>query len=536
MAEQPMPRDATEPPELKPQARESGGPLDVNRGFEKAFRVSAHALSISDFETGKLLDVNDAYVRTSGYTREQLLGHSVVELGLITAEQREQALYRRTKAAVRDVELPFTNAKGERRIGLASADVVEVGGRRCTVMSLLDITEQRRVEAAKALLEDQLRQVQKLEAIGTLAGGIAHDFNNILGAMLGYAEMARFEAAGAPEALESLAEVLRAGQRAKELVRQILTFSRRHPPERRPVRLQQVVDEAHRLLRSTLPSTVALSVTVSPGADRVHADPTQIHQVLLNLATNAAHAVPVRGGSIAIRLANHEVSSFRPGAGPIPNLRPGRYVELAVSDNGCGMDPSTLERIFEPFFTTKTPGDGTGLGLAVVHGIVSEHGGTIHVESQPGVGTSFHVLLPAFSGTVAEDPMVEAAPVPGNGERILFIDDEPTLCNAAQKLLGTLNYVVTTKVHAADAIKLFRADPTAFDLVISDLTMPGMTGVDVAAQVLVARPGMPLILTTGFNASWTLDAIRELGVHDIVTKPLSLTTLSTTIRAALQTP
>jgi len=185
-----------------------------------------------------------------------------------------------------------------------------------------------------------------------------------------------------------------------------------------------------------------------------------------------------------------------------------------------------LERIFEPFFTTKTPGDGTGLGLSVVHGIVTEHEGIIHVASEPGVGSSFHVLLPAFSGTTQEDVEVEHAVVQGNGERILFIDDEPTLCNAAQKL--------TAKTNAAAAMQQFRADPTAFDLVITDLTMPGLTGVDVAAQVLLARPGMPVILATGFNANWTLDAIRKLGIHDIAMKPLSLAALSATIRSALQ--
>jgi two-component system, cell cycle sensor histidine kinase and response regulator CckA len=532
MSEQRLGRDAAEQHGTEDVAGGAAHVVDVNRGFEKAFRVSPHALCITDFATGELLEVNDAYVRTSGYSREQLLGHTVVELGLITAEQRELYWHGRTRSGVRDIELPFTNARGESRIGLASADLVDLGGRLCAVMGLLDITEQRRMETAKALLEDQLRQVQKLEAIGTLAGGIAHDFNNILGAMLGYTEVAKLEAAGVPEALESLAEVLHAGQRAKELVRRILTFSRRHAPERRPVRLQPVVDETHRLLRSTLPSTIELRLSISPGTERVHADPTQMHQVLVNLATNAAHAMQNKVGAITIQLANHEVSS-QTSAGRIPNLRPGKYVELAVKDDGCGMDAATLERIFEPFFTTKTPGDGTGLGLSVVHGIVTEHEGIIHVASEPGVGSSFHVLLPAFSGTTQEDVADEPAVLHGNGERILFIDDEPTLCNAAQKLLGTLSYVVTVKTNAAAALQQFRADPTAFDLVITDLTMPGLTGVDVAAQVLLARPGMPVILATGFNANWTLDAIRKLGIHDIVLKPLSLAALSATIRSAL---
>ncbi len=502
--------------------------------FHKAFRTSPHPLSVADFETGALIEVNEAYERATGLTQQQLIGREPSELGIVAAPRRERALQLWSGGSqVRDLEIQFKHSSGDARTGLASADFIELAGRRCIIVGIHDITEQRRMEAAKTQLEAELRQVQKLEAIGTLAGGIAHDFNNILGAMLGYTEIAKLDAAALPEVIESLTEVQRAGERAKELVRQILTFSRRHPQERRPIRLQPILAEAHRLLRSTLPATIELSAQASPETERVHADPTQIHQIILNLATNAAHALSGKPGRIEIQLSNYDPSGAR-AARSTPNLPAGRYVELTVKDDGSGMDEDTLQHLFEPFFTTKKPGEGTGLGLSVVHGIVKDHEGILHVDSEQHVGSTFHIWFPVFSDQSPELEAAHQSPLtPGNGERILFIDDEPTLCSAAQKLLGKLNYVVTTRTKPAEAVQLFRADPTAFDLVITDLTMPGMTGVDVAVQMLLARPGMPLILVTGFNASWTLDSVRALGICDLVMKPLSAAVLSEKIGAAL---
>jgi PAS domain S-box-containing protein len=502
--------------------------------FHKAFRTSPHPLSIADFETGKLIEVNEAYENATGFAREQLLGREPSELGIIQAPRRERAFERWSAGTpVRDVEIQFRHAGGEQRSALASADFIDLGGRRCIIVGVHDITERRRMEAAKVQLEAELRQVQKLEAIGTLAGGIAHDFNNILGAMLGYTEIAKLDGANVPAVLDSLNEVQRAGERAKELVRQILTFSRRHPQERRPIRLQPILSEAQRLLRSTLPATIELNALASPETERVHADPTQVHQIILNLATNAAHALAGKPGSIELRLGNYEA---RPGSEHASlKLPAGKYVEISVRDTGCGMDEDTLQHLFEPFFTTKKPGEGTGLGLSVVHGIVKDHDGIIHVESKRDHGSTFYIWFPVFFDDSPELQAARQAPlVTGNGERILFIDDEPTLCSAAQKLLGKLNYVVTTSTKPAEAIQQFRADPTAFDLVISDLTMPGMTGIDVALQMLLARPDIPLILVTGFNASWTLESIRALGIRDLVMKPLSAAVLSETIAAALQ--
>ncbi|HEY3594859.1 MAG TPA: PAS domain S-box protein, partial [Polyangiaceae bacterium] len=366
--------------------------------FHKAFRTSPHPLSIGDFKTGILIEVNEAYERATGLSRDQLIGHDAVELGIIETSPRERAFQIWSKnGSARNIELQFKHSSGEIRTGLASADFLELDGRSCIVVGVHDVTDQRRLEAARVQLEAELRQVQKLEAIGTLAGGIAHDFNNILGAILGYTEIAKLDAFALPAVLESLTEVQRAGERAKELVRQILTFSRRHPQERHPIRLQPIVAEVYRLLRSTLPATIELTAEASPEAQPVHADSTQIHQILLNLATNAAHALGDAPGRVELRLRMHQPPATASELRPIPPLPPGKYVELMVKDNGCGMSEETVQHVFEPFFTTKKPGEGTGLGLSVVHGIVKDHDGIIYVDSAPKQGSAFYVLLPIFS-------------------------------------------------------------------------------------------------------------------------------------------
>ena len=505
---------------------------DSEEKFSKAYRLGPHAMAIADLETMQFVDVNDSFCRYTEHQREQIIGHHVGDLGMMESAERERLLrLLETKKALRDVETEFVNSKGEPSWGLLSAETVELGGRKHVIFSNHDISERRRAEMARASLEDQLRHVQKMEAIGTLAGGIAHDFNNILGAMLAYTDLAKLDAAGNAPVMESLEEIRKAGARAKDLVQRILTFSRRAPHERKPVSLQPVVTEALKLLRSTVPSTIRLVEEVSNDVGTVSADATQIHQVLVNLCTNAAHAIEDAPGEIVVSLSACHVRSAR--ADRYPNVRPGRYAELSVRDTGKGMDAETLERIFEPFFTTKKAGEGTGLGLSVVDGIVKEHGGTIRVESEPGRGTTVRVLLP-LEVAQAEAQLAPEGVIPlGQGERILFIDDEPVLCKGAKKLLEKLNYVVTTETNAPAAVALFKNDPARFDLVVTDLTMPTMSGVDVAAELLRARPGTPVVLSTGFNASLTMDAVRALGIRELVAKPLSVGDLARTVHAAL---
>jgi len=362
-----------------------------------------------------------------------------------------------------------------------------------------------------------------------LAGGIAHDFNNILAAIVGNAEMAQIELPQDHPARQDIAEVQRAARRARELVQQILTFSRKQSPERRPVRTADVIDDVLRLLRATTPSTIDLrSQILEPGL-QIFGEPTQLQQVLMNLGTNAAHAIGDRHGVIEIRQTLVDV-----GTGKIhPDLLPGRYVCLTVRDSGHGMDRQTLERAFEPFFTTKDPGVGTGLGLAVVHGIVKSHEGVVLVESSPDHGTTFKLYFPAIAGQTLRDSTPTSEVPRGAGERVLFVDDEPSLTDVTRRMLERLGYNVVAHASSTDALAAFRADPSAFDVVISDLTMPVMTGAQLALEMRRVRANVPVILSTGYLDRLDPDTARALHARELLIKPYTTEDLATAVRRAL---
>ena len=392
------------------------------------------------------------------------------------------------------------------------------------------ISERKRLEA-------QLRQAQKMEAIGTLAGGIAHDFNNILTAILGYTELALEDLRPESPAGRYLQEVRKAGVRAKTLVQQILTFSRRTDQARRPVQLPLLIEEALALLRASLPSTIEMGHELAPDVGPVLADPTQLHQVLLNLCANAAHAMRETGGRLVVRLAAVEVAPTAPPS----DLAPGAYACLTVSDTGQGMAPEVLERIFEPFFTTKAPGEGTGMGLALVHGIVTNHGGVVRVSSVVGQGTTFTVYLPrsaagggaagaAAPGGAAGEGAAAGA---GRGRRVLLVDDEEALVSLGEAMLRRLGYEVVVCTSSAEALAVFRAAPQRFDLVITDQTMPHLTGEGLAQAVRRLRPEMPIILCTGFSHVMHAERARELGIDAFVLKPLAMQELAQTIAQVL---
>jgi CheY-like chemotaxis protein len=329
-----------------------------------------------------------------------------------------------------------------------------------------------------------------------------------------------------------LKRVLESGMRATDLVRQILTFSRQSEQEQKPVHMTPIIKESLKLLRSSLPATIEIRQenTLGNNRDLVLADQTQLHQVLMNLGTNAAHAMRANGGALRVNLTEFEVDTTF--VSRHPNLRPGPYLKLTVTDTGHGMEPAVMERIFDPYFTTKDVGEGTGMGLAVVQGIVHSHGGEITVYSEPGRGTAFHVFLPRFEGDTNHEEKTEDVVI-GGTERVLFVDDEALLADLGQELLESLGYTVTVTLRSREALKLFNSDPQAFDLVITDMTMPGLTGRELARNLLSIRPDIPIILCTGFSEQTKGKQIMEIGIREVITKPYVLHTIATTIRRVL---
>ena len=353
----------------------------------------------------------------------------------------------------------------------------------------------------QAQQDAQRRQAQKMEAIGVLAGGIAHDFNNLLGAILGYTDLALHEVAPSGPVAQYLQEVLTAGRRAQSLVLQILTFSRASEPERIPVQLRLIVKEALKLLRASLPTTIDIRQDIDHDDGTVLADPTQMHQVLMNLCANAEYAMRDTGGTLEVRLDTVELDTG--AVAHYAELVPGSYVRLTIRDTGHGIPPEVATRVFEPFFTTKGVGQGTGMGLAVVHGIVTSHGGAITLQSTPGQGTTCEVYLPRLD-MVVDDPTSRDESLPVGKGVILFIDDEEAIARVSQQMLEKLGYQAVVRISSLAALETFRQTPHHFDLVITDQTMPHMTGEALACELRRIRPDIPIILCTGF--SHTIDA------------------------------
>ena len=391
------------------------------------------------------------------------------------------------------------------------------------VFSLRDVTQQQRVE-------QELRQSQKMEAIGTLAGGMAHEFNNMLAIILGNAELALDDLEEKDRASGNVEQIVRASQRARDLIGQILAFSRKTERERRKLRLTPLLKETYKLLRGTLPTTIRMELDVRTKSDTVLADPSQIQQVLINLATNATHAMQKDGGVLTISLA--DVAVKQQGQIPDAELAPGAYVKLSVRDTGTGMTGNVRKKLFEPFFTTKGPGEGTGMGLAVVYGIIKNHGGAITVESEPGKGSTFSLFLPLTAGD--EDiRREEGGEIPCGDERILLVDDEPAVLQAASQILQKLGYKVTVAESGTEAWKIFREEPHGFDLVITDHVMPHLTGRALAEKVLNVRHDLPIILLTGYSETISTEEANAAGIRAFLMKPLTRREIAITIRNVL---
>jgi len=388
---------------------------------------------------------------------------------------------------------------------------------------LLDITEQR-------MLESRIRQTQKMEAIGLLAGGIAHDFNNILYPILGHSEMLLEDIPDGDQSKVSVLEIHTGVLRAKDLVQQILTFSRQEKGEMKLMKIQPILKEAMKMIRATIPATIDIHQDIDPGCGVIKADPTKVHQIIMNLATNAYHAMEGNGGIMNLGLKQIEFKNFDLVN---PDLEPGTYACLTVKDTGMGMDKALSQRIFDPFFTTKKKGKGTGMGLAVVHGIVTGMKGSIQVHSKPGNGTEFHVYLPIEKSVFDIEDIHPKEIAQGGTERILLVDDEQGIVTMEKKLLKRLGYEVTSRTSSIEALEAFRSDPSKFDLVITDMAMPNMSGGQLSAELVRIRPDIPVLLCTGFSETMSEEKAASMGIKGFLLKPILMKDLSNKIREVL---
>ncbi len=411
-----------------------------------------------------------------------------------------------------------------------SVERLEIDSNKYVLVTLSDVSERKQAEEEKRNLEVQLRQSQKMEAVGTLAGGIAHDFNNILGSIIGYTNLALDDVPDDTIVNDNLKQVLIAGSRAKDLVRQILTFSRHDEQQKKPVEIASVVRETLILLRSSFPATIEIKQNIEADSSMILADSTQIHQVVMNLCTNALGAMGDTKGVLEVSLKDVDLKSDTVFSHK--KLQAGQYIKLSVKDTGCGIDSAIMERIFEPFFTTKDVGEGTGMGLAVIHGIVENHGGTISIDSEVGVGTTFNVFFPKIERSdVSEDGPSEI--IVGQGEVILVVDDEKSLVDMMKQMLHRAGYTVVGKTSSTEALETFRAEPDKFDLVITDYAMPDMTGKELAKELLEIRPDIGVILCTGFSEDLNSQEVLNMGIKAFVMKPMDREEITLIIRNIL---
>ena len=509
----------------------------VEERLSTVFDCSPEALIISD-DTGRIIQHNRAAEETFGYSHQELNQLSIEDL--VPPEDQERHTLQREafqadgsarRMGVTRGRLWAVRKDGHRIPVEISLSPVQSPEETLVVSTIRDVSYRVRMEEERARIEARLRQVQKMESLGTLAGGIAHDFNNLLTVIAGGLELAKIRVGSSHDANEPLNSATTAAARAKELVRQILSFSRRQPTTRSSTPLAEIVDEVAQLLRASLPSGILITTAASPDTPNVFVDPSQIHQVLMNLGTNAWQAIVRPSGRISFALDHVTVQSGSPEA--LSGVAPGTWVRLSVEDNGIGMNRDTLERMFEPFFTTKSSGKGTGLGLAVVHGIVIDHGGTMTVTSEPQRGTTVSVYLPpTFSaGAPSKGPTVSTPPRAATA-RVLLVDDELLVVEVAQELLEHLGYDVISCRRGRDAVDAVRRDPMRFDVVITDHNMPEMTGLDVARAVAAIRPDLPVVMISGNP----LHSDVELAAPNIrchVPKPFTGAALSHAIDLAL---
>ncbi len=494
----------------------------------KAIEEVSEAIIVTDVNW-HIQYANPAFEQITGYRGDEIIGMHTREL---KSQRHDRNFYRTVRETLKRGDTwsgRITNRKKDGTEYTAEATGAAIRDDSGAIRNFISI---HRDVTRELQLENQLRQSQKMEALGTLAGGIAHDFNNILGIIMGYTQLAMYDLDSGKPARYKLDEVLKATCRAKGLVKQILAFSRRSEQQKIPLQLETIVEETMRILRPSLPSTIEIKTDLR-SREAILADPSQMDQVLMNLCTNAAHAMQDKGGILEVALADVELASVASASGK--DLRPGQYVALTVRDSGHGIDPSIIDSIFDPFFTTKEQGKGTGLGLAVVHGVVESHGGAISVESIQGKGSSFKVLFPAMNTEPAPIDKAEPFTLAFGTERVLVVDDEPVLAQMLQQMLTELGYDAVFRTSGLEALETVRNQPEdkAFDLVITDITMPHFTGVDLARELITMRREVPVIVMTGYSEKIDPEKAEAMGISGFILKPVSLKKLAVTLRTVL---
>ncbi|MEQ8187975.1 MAG: response regulator [Candidatus Eremiobacterota bacterium] len=490
----------------------------------KAIEHSGDIIIITDTK-GNIQYVNPAFTVITGYRRDEVIGKKT---SIFKSGKHDRAFYKHMWHTITEGKVwtgHFVNRKKDGTFYEAEASISPIKNKEGYITNYVAV---KRDVTDKLKLEKQLSRVQKMEALGTLAGGIAHDFNNILSGIIGYTELSLNETSENTDVHMFLKQVLKAGLRARELVKQILTFSRQAEHERKPLEIGLIVKEVLKLLKPSLPSTVEIRENIQYTSGKILADPTQIHQVLMNLCTNAFHAMKSHGGMLEVTLTDIDINADNIDLHK--DIKEGHYIKLSVSDTGHGMTREILERIFDPYFTTKGQGEGTGLGLSVVHGIVKSYNGEIKVFSEPGKGSTFDIYLPEVDAETAKEETPE--PVPGGKEKILIVDDDEDLAIMLQSILNRQGYDVIVSTDGREALKVFR-NHRDIDLVITDQAMPEITGTQLAQEIYGISPSVPVILCTGFTEDLHLEPVTYPGIRKFFLKPFTIRNIAEGIREVL---
>ncbi len=490
--------------------------------------------SIGIYQTdskGRILNLNEQACKSLGYTKSELCSMSLFDIDpSLSVEGFNELLQERKRKSQIYIESVHRSKEGMVYPVKITSNILEYKNEQYSISFVRDITEEKEKEKQKQKMEAHFYQAQRMEALGTLAGGIAHDFNNILSAIIGYTELTQRACPNDSKVQSYLSNLHEASKRAKNLVQQILSFSRQGNSEMHPIDISRVINEALRMIRVSVPTTIEISQNIPANPGTIYANETQIHQIIMNLCANSCHAMEETGGSLEIDLIPAIISSE--DFSNYPDLNPGHYLKLMVSDTGHGISPDLMQRIFDPYFTTKEAGKGSGLGLSTVHGIVKDHGGMIQVYSELDKGTTFQIFLPLAK--VEEHRSVKSEGIfPRGNETILYVDDEKLLIDIGKELLEGLGYTVETRASSIDAYEAFRANPGKYDLIVTDMTMPKLTGEKLANKIHELVPAVPVILCTGYSTRLNTERLKSMGVKQVLMKPVTLAELASAVRTTL---